>query len=170
MQEAPETAQAGPAQAVPVDRVGTSEAVVLDTNAVLDWQLFRHPGGRRLWDQLEAGALRWHACADMIGELELVWPRAFGEKWAPMQSAVPLASVLTWATVCPGPSAGAPPGWSGLQCSDRSDQKFIDLALRLGARWLVTRDRALLKLGPRAMRSRGLHIVTPDRWAAVRVP
>ena len=49
------------------------------------------------------------------------------------------------------------------QCTDTDDQKFIELALDAGAQWLVTRDRALLKLARRA-RSLGLTIVTPERF------
>ena len=49
------------------------------------------------------------------------------------------------------------------QCTDTDDQKFIELALDAGAQWLITRDRALLKLARRA-RSLSLAIVTPERF------
>jgi len=51
-----------------------------------------------------------------------------------------------------------------LRCTDRDDQMFIDLALACGARWLLSRDRAVLKLGKRA-RLLGLDILTPAVWA-----
>ena len=62
-------------------------------------------------------------------------------------------------------------GWSDyypapaprLTCSDPDDQVFIDAALAHGARWLATRDRALLKLRRKAL-ARGLGIVRPGDW------
>ncbi|WP_369293093.1 PIN domain-containing protein [Klebsiella variicola] len=48
-------------------------------------------------------------------------------------------------------------------CRDQDDQKFIDLALDARARWLVSRDKAVLALAKRA-RARQLLIVTPERW------
>ena len=53
----------------------------------------------------------------------------------------------------------------GLRCRDTDDQVFIDLALAEGARWLLTHDRALLKLSRRAS-ARGLRILRPGDWTA----
>ncbi|MFT7776961.1 putative toxin-antitoxin system toxin component, PIN family [Roseateles sp.] len=51
-----------------------------------------------------------------------------------------------------------------LVCRDPDDQKFIDLALAARARWLISRDKAVLALAKRA-RLRGLAILTPERWS-----
>jgi predicted nucleic acid-binding protein len=45
-------------------------------------------------------------------------------------------------------------------CSDRNDQMFLDLAYTARADWLVTKDKALLKLARRARRD-ALAILTP---------
>lgn len=50
-----------------------------------------------------------------------------------------------------------------LRCSDRSDQMFIDLAVSHRARWLFSRDRAVLKLRRRAQ-AWGVDILRPDGW------
>jgi predicted nucleic acid-binding protein len=50
-----------------------------------------------------------------------------------------------------------------MRCTDTDDQKFIDLALAHGARWLLSRDRAVLKLGRRT-RVLGLEVLTPEIW------
>jgi predicted nucleic acid-binding protein len=50
-----------------------------------------------------------------------------------------------------------------LRCTDPDDQKFIDAAI-VSAQWLISRDRAVLKLARRAA-ALGLRIVTPERWA-----
>ncbi len=49
------------------------------------------------------------------------------------------------------------------RCTDEDDQIFIDLALSQQARWLITRDRAVLKLAARCQRL-GLMVLTPEQW------
>jgi predicted nucleic acid-binding protein len=51
-----------------------------------------------------------------------------------------------------------------MRCTDPDDQVFIDLALACKARWLLSKDRALLKLARRA-RALGLSIQPPASWA-----
>jgi predicted nucleic acid-binding protein len=50
-----------------------------------------------------------------------------------------------------------------LRCTDPDDQVFLDLSRAHHARWLVTRDRALLTLARRAAQV-GLAIVAPRLW------
>jgi predicted nucleic acid-binding protein len=57
----------------------------------------------------------------------------------------------------------APATLPGLRCSDPDDQVFIDLAAEAGARWLLTHDRALLRLARRA-RALGVQIAQPQSW------
>ncbi|MGB3427088.1 MAG: PIN domain-containing protein, partial [Burkholderiaceae bacterium] len=47
-----------------------------------------------------------------------------------------------------------------IACTDPHDQKFLDLAYTARADWLVTKDKALLKLARRARRD-GLLIFIP---------
>jgi hypothetical protein len=59
-----------------------------------------------------------------------------------------------------GPPSGAVTALP--RCADRDDQKFLELARDSGADWLVTADKALLKLARRD-RLRGLfRILTPE--------
>jgi predicted nucleic acid-binding protein len=44
------------------------------------------------------------------------------------------------------PEEGAPPPELP-RCADREDQKFLELAARVGACWLVSKDKQLLQLG-----------------------
>jgi putative PIN family toxin of toxin-antitoxin system len=48
------------------------------------------------------------------------------------------------------------------RCSDRDDQKFLELARHAGAGWLITADKALLKMARRDKLSGLFRIVTPD--------
>ena len=48
------------------------------------------------------------------------------------------------------------------RCSDRDDQKFLELARNASAGWLVTADKALLKMARRNKLAGLFHICTPD--------
>jgi predicted nucleic acid-binding protein len=52
-----------------------------------------------------------------------------------------------------------------LHCADPDDQMFVDLAHAAGARWLVSRDRAVLRLARRAA-AFGIAIAAPEGWSA----
>jgi uncharacterized protein len=131
--------------------------VVLDTNAVLDWLLFADPSMRALADAIQARRVRWIVTQAMWRELEQVLLR----DWALARGAGLAAPMATWeqhAVTCPV-AAAAP--W---RCTDPDDQKFLDLAVAGGARWLVSRDRALLKLRRRSAMA-GLRITPPSGWS-----
>ncbi len=136
--------------------------IVLDTNVVLDALLFRDAHSKRLNDLLDAGRLHWVASEAMRTELAHVLSRPAFNAWRDREAAV----WTRWAQTCrlaePRPLSGAA---LRLRCTDRDDQMFIDLALGCGARWLLSRDRAVLKLAKRA-RPLGLDILTPAVWAA----
>ena len=51
------------------------------------------------------------------------------------------------------------------RCSDPDDQKFLALALDAAADWLLTRDKALLKLN-RRLKAAGLRVGSPSDWSA----
>ncbi len=139
-------------------------AVVIDTNVVLDLWLFKRSGLDAL-----------HACFEhltVIGttamreELRAVLhhsaagngPVASGHL-SPDAATTTLASWDRHVRIVEAPSPQRGPAWP--RCRDESDQKFIDLALAQHAGWLLTRDRALLKLARRC-RAYGLLIVVPE--------
>jgi len=47
------------------------------------------------------------------------------------------------------------------KCRDRDDQKFLELAHASGAEWLVSKDRAVLKLARRIARDFAFRIAEP---------
>lgn len=137
-----------------VDRPNAS--AVLDTNVVLDWLVFRNPGMVDLAAAIEANELRWLVSLPMRTELSHMLTHTSLARWSP-DAGAGLATLDRLATIC------QPAARSRLHCSDRDDQIFIDLALAQGAEWLVTHDRALLKLARRA-RPLGLNVLTPMSW------
>jgi uncharacterized protein len=134
--------------------------LVLDTNVLLDWLVFRDPSTATLGHAIRSGAWQWVATTAMREELEQVLTR---EHLLSRQSD-PHFALATWdAFARPvGAVSIAQPG--AMRCTDPDDQKFIDLALQLGA-VLLSRDRAVLRLA-RAGRTRGVQILTPTVWAA----
>ena len=133
--------------------------VVVDTNVALDWLLFAEPSVAPLFDAIGRGSLRWIATQAMRDELSHVLGRRLALEYAiPMQSALLLWDRASCLVECATPGASR-----RLRCSDPQDQMFIDLALSAPARWLVTRDKALLKLARQA-RLHGVQVVTPQAW------
>ena len=141
-------------------------SLVLDTNVVLDWLVFRHPACVGLTDHLSAGRLRWLVSANFRDELGHVLGRGVAQRYSPDLSMIWSTWDRLGAVVEPAELLGAA---TRIRCSDPDDQKFIDLALGHRARWLLSRDRAVLKLARRA-RPHGLDILTPEAWLAAFNP
>src|SRR5712691_7807426 len=72
-------------------------AVVLDTNAVLDWLVFRHASCVRWESRFAGGSVRWLASSAMRDELAHVLGRGVASAWAPDMGAV-WATWDRWAT------------------------------------------------------------------------
>lgn len=147
-------------------------ALVLDTNVVLDWLVFAEPSVAHVARAVTDGRVVWIGTRPMLDELLDVIARPELARWGPDAAVVEAA----WSRWCeevsrpapspgpaPGPSPDAPAARPELRCADPDDQPFIDLALAARARWLLTRDRALLALArPAALR--GVEILAPTRW------
>jgi len=117
---------------------------VLDTNAWLDWLVFDDPSACELGRAAEAGAIALLATESTRAEwLAVIARPRFG-----LDQAARTAIASRYdrhATLV-----------------DPDDRKFVELALATGADFLVTRDKALLKLARRARRWHGLAIVRPE--------
>jgi putative PIN family toxin of toxin-antitoxin system len=135
--------------------------MVLDTNVVLDCLLFQDKACSRLSGMLLRRQLHWHATASMRSELASVLPRRQMQRWAPDCEHI-LSVFDLLANLCPQPPCAAGPT-AKLRCRDPDDQKFIDLAVAVGARWLLSKDRALLALA-RPASVQGVQVLTPAQW------
>jgi predicted nucleic acid-binding protein len=145
---------------IPAHVPGLPPGVVLDTNAVLDWLVFANDNMLALGAGILSGQVLWMTSPRMREELgrTLTYPALVN--WNP-DSERTLTLFDRWSVVHADPARTT----SGpLVCSDPDDQVFMDLALVLRVRWLVTHDRALLRLG-RAARTRGISVVQPSRWS-----
>ncbi|WP_280153839.1 PIN domain-containing protein [Piscinibacter sp. XHJ-5] len=144
--------------------VRTTEApgVVLDTNAVLAWLVFRDPLCAAWARRFESGSVRWLASAPMRDELAHVLARGIAGARQPDVRALWQAWEGHVTLVEPVALSGTA---TRIRCTDPDDQKFVDLALAHRSRWLVSRDKAVLKLA-RRVRPLGLDVLTPDAWAS----
>jgi uncharacterized protein len=131
-------------------------AAVLDTNVVLDWLVFRETRVAALAAALERGRLRWLATLPMRAELARMLVHANLRRWSPDVE----RALATFDRLAEMRASAAP---ARLRCTDPDDQAFIDLALAEPADWLITHDRALLKLARRAL-PHGVGILTPAAW------
>ena len=137
--------------------------IVLDTQCLFDWLLFDNPRCSGWSSALNGINWKWVFTLDMRAEFDFVLAKGFGERWV----ARPEAIAHAWATHGNALPPPAPLGAGArLPCSDPDDQKFIDLAIAVGAHTLVTRDKALLKLGRRAAERHGVRVCKPEVWTA----
>jgi len=125
-----------------------TQAVVLDTNILLDLWLYQDPATPALLAALQQRQINWVATAPMREEFlrvltyphiterrlkqqtEVDWMLAQFDTYASMQSIAPRAPYV---------------------CKDPDDQKFIDLAVVYKA-WLISKDKQVLRLTNRLAR------------------
>ena len=138
--------------------------VVLDTNIALDVLVFDDPAALPLREALQAGSLQWIATGAMRDELARVlgYPQIVPRLAFYRLSADDVLAAFDRLSRPVDAAPKAPP-----TCTDRDDQIFIDLAQSRRSRWLLTRDRALLKLARRAA-AHGVTVCTPESWLARR--
>jgi predicted nucleic acid-binding protein len=139
--------------------------LVLDSNVVLDLWLFDDPRVCALRSAVESEQVRWVATTALLDEVAHVMVAGLkgqSERVSANNERVLNAS-RTWPQVVVAP---APSAHHALRCTDSDDQKFIDLALALAPAWLLSRDKAVLRLAKRAA-ALGVHIAAPERWLAL---
>ena len=132
-------------------------AAVLDTNVVLGWLVFRDPRCEAWAAGIESGALRWVGTPWMRDELAHMLGHSSLAKWSPKAEHA-LTFFDRWCALQP------PPPPCHLRCTDPDDQVFADLAVHTQAKWLLTHDRALLKMR-RRLGLKGVAVLTPEHWS-----
>ncbi|HEY2023293.1 putative toxin-antitoxin system toxin component, PIN family [Paraburkholderia sp.] len=133
--------------------------VVLDSNVWIDILVFDDPHTRPIAAALESGALAALIDTRCLAELAYVldYPQ-FAHRHVDKVAALAIVARLAQ-LVAPGESTGDERPLP--QCKDRDDQKFLELARTAQADWLVSKDRAVLKLAKRTARDFGFQIAPP---------
>lgn len=146
------------------DAVSGTPRVVLDSNVWIDILVFDDIATRPIYAALANGTLAAVIDARCLAELAHVldYPHLARR---PFDKAAALAAVKQLTVMTDG--ASGEPGAAPLpKCKDRDDQKFLELAFAARADWLVSKDRALLKLDKRTSRDFGFRIAQPAPFAA----
>jgi uncharacterized protein len=125
--------------------------LILDTNVWLDWLVFDDPSARTL--TARGTTIEVLATGPMLEEFAAVLARPQFALDAPRQQALRDRQRSLVRQVPPAPDCR-------LACTDPDDQKFIDLAVAHRVDWLVSRDKALLRLRRHAWRRFGIRIGT----------
>ncbi len=140
--------------------------IVLDTNVVLDWLVFRDPGVAHIASALEQRAVT--ALTNEACEQELI--RVLNYDMLALDERARNAVLEIYQSFVHR-SADGGSGAALPLCSDRDDQKFLELARDARAQYLITKDKALLKLARARYGIRAFSIVTPRGFSmASRAP
>ncbi|MET0322807.1 MAG: putative toxin-antitoxin system toxin component, PIN family [Duganella sp.] len=139
---------------IPVPRI------VIDTNVCLDLFVFKDPRWAALLSALETGAVEAVTRADCRDEYNIV----LHYQHLPLDDATrPLAAARFDALI-----KVVAPAESGVRlpvCTDRDDQKFLEVARDAQASVLITKDKALLKLGKRLVKAGMFQVLVPEKWS-----
>jgi predicted nucleic acid-binding protein len=142
---------------MPASKPFSSPRLVLDTNVVLDWLLFSDARAGPVAEAIQNRSARWVGCLLMRRELVRTLRKPTLAKKCSDSERI-LASFDLYCELAPDPSVSA---GQALHCTDPNDQLFIDFALERRANWLLTYDKALLRLARRSQRH-GVAIAPPQ--------
>jgi predicted nucleic acid-binding protein len=133
--------------------------IVLDTNVCLDLFVFHDPRWATLLGALECGAVRAVTRADCRDEYlhVLHYPHLPLDEASRAHAAARFDALIE--LVAPTTRARILPS-----CTDRDDQKFLEIARDAGASVLVSKDKAVLKLARRCAREGLFQIMPPEAW------
>ena len=133
--------------------------LVIDTNVLLDLFVFHDPRWNGLLEALESGAIQGVTREDCRQE----WLHVLHYPHLPLDERRREAAVAECDRLI-GTSDAAASATPLPVCSDRDDQKFLELARDAQAAALVTKDKALLKLARRTAKANMFRILTPQAW------
>jgi putative PIN family toxin of toxin-antitoxin system len=136
-----------------------AKRIVLDTNVCLDLFVFHDPRWASLLAALESGAVQAITRADCRDEYRVVLHYShlpLDEQSRP-RSADRFDALVQ--LVAPAPKPVRLP-----VCSDKDDQKFLEVARDAGADILITKDKALLKLARKTAQAGLFRIMVPEAW------
>ena len=145
---------------IPASSLTLPDRIVIDTNVCLDLFVFHDPRWAPLLAAIESGAVEAITRADCRDEYNIVlhYPHL------PLDADTRAVAAARFDALI---KVVAPPE-SGVRlpvCTDPDDQKFLELARDAGASTLITKDKALLKLGKRLVKAGMFQVLVPEKWS-----
>ena len=136
-----------------------AKRIVLDTNVCLDLFVFHDPRWATLLAAIESGTVEAVTRADCRDEYRVV----LNYSHLPLDEQTRAVSAERFdaliRVVEPQPKLVRLP-----VCTDRDDQKFLEVARDAGAEILITKDKALLKLARKTAQAGLFRIMVPEAW------
>lgn len=137
------------------------QRLVLDTNVCLDLFVFRDPRWAGLLQAMQDG----RAQAVTRADCRMEWQRVLDYPHLKVDFAQKMHLIEEFDALI---DCVEPPTALDMiklpQCTDRDDQKFLELALQVRADLLITKDKALLKLAKKTARAGLFTIIAPQAW------
>jgi putative PIN family toxin of toxin-antitoxin system len=140
-----------------------AKPIVIDTNVCLDLFVFNDPRWAPLLAALEGGQLEAVTRADCRDEYLAVlhYPHLPVDDDSRPQAAARFDALIKVVAAAVKP-VHLP------VCSDRDDQKFLEVARDAGADILITKDKALLKLARKTAQAGLFRIMLPEAWVKLQ--
>jgi len=141
----------------------SAKPIVIDTNVLLDLFVFHDPRWAELLAAIERGEVLALTRADCRDEYLAVlkYPHLPLDEERRAQAAARFDALLQ--LVAPDAKHVRLP-----VCTDRDDQKFMELARDAGATVLISKDKALLKLNRKTSQAGLFRIMLPEAWLKAR--
>lgn len=141
----------------------SAKPIVIDTNVLLDLFVFHDPRWAELLAAIESGEVQALTRADCRDEYLAVlkYPHLPLDDERRAQAAARFDALLQ--LVAPDAKHVRLP-----VCTDRDDQKFMELARDAGATVLISKDKALLKLNRKTSQAGLFRIMLPEAWLKAR--
>lgn len=132
--------------------------VILDTNVCLDLFVFHDARCHNLKKMLETGT----ACAVTREDCRNEWIRVLGYAAFSLDEAARRKCISEYDALIPCMDFHQK-NYAVLPiCQDKDDQKFLELAYDANAGFLLTKDKALLKLSAKTKKQHLFHIIRPE--------
>jgi putative PIN family toxin of toxin-antitoxin system len=137
----------------------TSKLVIIDTNVCLDLFVFHDPR----WILLLQGLADGSICAVTRADCRSEWLAVLQYSHLPVnaENRTQIIEVFDKYIQVVSPLAKE---FRLPSCSDKDDQKFLEIARDSGAETLITKDKALLKLARKVRQAGYYAIETPDKF------
>ena len=141
----------------------SAKPIVIDTNVLLDLFVFHDPRWAELLAAIERGEVQALTRADCRDEYLAVlkYPHLPLDDERRTQAAARFDALLQ--LVAPDAKHVRLP-----VCTDRDDQKFMELARDAGASVVISKDKALLKLNRKTSQAGLFRIMLPEAWLKAR--